>query len=198
MFLWYSAILYNPLTHACIHPPTPQLSISPQHDSTKHKERSFADFFPLHTPEFRKRLKIITMSDFITQQGSTKGFLSLPSGENGTAIRNAAIHCEIRAKSPRSCFTLNGFLESMAYNPSFRAKDGCVVFDTKAYRGQPMEETPLKSTQYFCGPQRNITYWTLEEFGSPALIHFRANEKEYRLLTHFYSILHFNEPAMDN
>jgi len=32
----------------------------------------------------------------------------------------------------------------------------------------------------------------------PTLIHFHANDKKYRLLTHFYSMLYFTSPAIDS
>lgn len=171
-------------------------NVRTQHDTTKHKTRSFADFFPLHTPEFQKRLKIITMPEFLKKEGGPHGLVPLPKGENATTIMNAAEHCEVRAKSERSCFTLNGFLESSAYNPGFRAEDGCVVFDVHAYKEQIMDEESVQSARHFCG-KREITYWT-QKFNAFPVIHFPANVMKFRMLTHFYSMLHFTDSAIDN
>ena len=136
------------------------------------------------------------MPDFLIKEGGPKGLVPLPKGKNGTTILRAAEHCEVRAKSERSCMTLNGFLQSSAYNPGFRAADGCVVFDVQAYNEQTMDATSVQSAAHFCG-KRNVTYWTrkLDEF---PVIHFSADEKQYRLLTHFYSMLHFTDPAIEN
>jgi hypothetical protein len=40
-------------------------------------------------------------------------------------------------------------------------------------------------------------YWT-EELQQHPLIHFRAGDKQWRLLTHFYAFFHFTDPAIDN
>jgi len=45
--------------------------------------------------------------------------------------------------------------------------------------------------------ERNITYWN-KELEDPVLIHFRAGEKEFRMLTHYYLMLHFTDPAIDH
>ena len=45
--------------------------------------------------------------------------------------------------------------------------------------------------------ERERVYWTTELQDHP-VIHFRAGEKEYRLLTHFYAFIHFTDPAIDN
>jgi hypothetical protein len=44
---------------------------------------------------------------------------------------------------------------------------------------------------------RNQTYWT-SELQDHTLIHIRAGEKKWRLLTHYYSFVHFTDPAIDN
>ena len=136
------------------------------------------------------------MPEFLKREGGPQGLMPLPKGENATNILNAAEHCEVRAKSARSCMTLNGFLEASAYNPGFRAADGCVVFDVNAYNEETMDVASVQSAGHFCG-KRDITYWTRKLNAFPVL-HFPANEKQYRMLTHFYSMLHFTDSVIDN
>jgi hypothetical protein len=168
---------------------------APQHDQEK-KTRSFADFFPLHTKEFAKRIKIISMPEFIEKEGGPNGRVPLPDNDNKAVIQKAADHCEQRAKSDRSCMTINGFLEESGYFPQFRAIDGCVVFDVNKFNGKEMDAAAKESVTTFCG-SRVITYWNQEQ-NEPTLVHFHADDKVYRLLTHFYSMLHFTDPAIDH
>eukprot|EP00546_Thalassionema_frauenfeldii_P018177 CAMPEP_0178906600 /NCGR_PEP_ID=MMETSP0786-20121207/6914_1 /TAXON_ID=186022 /ORGANISM="Thalassionema frauenfeldii, Strain CCMP 1798" /LENGTH=1170 /DNA_ID=CAMNT_0020578323 /DNA_START=144 /DNA_END=3656 /DNA_ORIENTATION=- len=162
------------------------------HDKGK-KTRSFADFFPLYSTGFKKRVKIITMSEFIKLRK-----LPLPqNAKNASVIEKAAKACDKRAKSAQSCFVLNEFLEaSSGFLPSFRAVDGCVVFDENKFSSLDTSPESHAAAREFCG-EREITYWT-SEYNEPLVIHMRANHKEYRLLTHFYSILFFTNPSVDN
>lgn len=137
------------------------------------------------------------MKDFIAKEGGPSGRIPLPPGVNGTIIQKAADHCDNRAKSDRSCMIINGFLESSGFNPGFRAADGCVVFDVNAYHQRTIEKTAISSAKHFCG-KRKITYWTRATMNDIPIIHFHGDDKYFRLLTHFYSILHFTDPAIDN
>ena len=53
---------------------------------------------------------------------------------------------------------------------------------------------------FFCTvwKERIRKYWTASEFKDPPVLHFRAGEKQWRLLTHFYGLMHFTDPAIDN
>ena len=41
-------------------------------------------------------------------------------------------------------------------------------------------------------------YQFTSELQEQTLLHFKAGEKAYRLLTHFYNYIHFTDPAIDN
>jgi len=138
------------------------------------------------------------MEDFIK-----RGAIPLPEDvQNATIIRKAAKHCDKRAKSENSCFTISNFLENSAgYLPEFRAVDGCIIFDEQIFSSSslpPPQQHSLFQTNIkeFCG-ERKITYWK-KDFNDPALMHIRSDHKEYRLLTHFYSMLYFTNPTVDN
>ena len=51
----------------------------------------------------------------------------------------------------RSCMTIYSFLEEMGSFPTFRAQDGCVVFDKNAYDGITVTRASQSSAEYFCG-----------------------------------------------
>jgi hypothetical protein len=136
------------------------------------------------------------MSEFIEKEGGPDGKAPLPEGGNKTVIQKAADHCDNRAKSDRSCMTINGFLKSVGSNPGFRAIDGCVVFDATIYAGERTDWDSAQSAKHFCG-ERRVKYWT-KKMNDPVILHFEGDVKYYRLLTHFYSMLHFTDPAIDN
>lgn len=72
---------------------------------TGKKHKGFADFFPLHTEEFKKRVPVITMQEFIEREGGESGRVPLPAN-NATRkaiIQKAATHCDNRKKSELPC-----------------------------------------------------------------------------------------------
>jgi len=63
----------------------------------------------LETAEFQKRLKVITMDEFIRREGTADGRLPVPEDKR-TAVENAAEHCDNRAKSGMYLFLCAIFL----------------------------------------------------------------------------------------
>ena len=55
--------------------------------------RGFADFFPLHTEKFRKRVNIISMEEFIRREGGPDGRVPIPEALREGVI-NSAEHCD--------------------------------------------------------------------------------------------------------
>ena len=60
--------------------------------------RGFADFFPLHTDEFQKRVKIITMEEFVEREGGPDGVATIPE-EMRKDVLASADHCDKRKGS---------------------------------------------------------------------------------------------------
>ena len=73
---------------------------------------------------------------------------------------------------------------------------GCVAGDMQV---SVVVCTPESNLFHFvsCMKERKRWYWTKEIQKNP-LIHFRAGDKEWRLLTHFYGFFHFTNPAVEN
>jgi hypothetical protein len=157
--------------------------------------RSFGSFFPLEHPSFAKRVKVITMTEFVEQQGKT--LLQL-SDHDMEAIRPAAEVCLHAVDSEISCEKLYPHLRAVGYQPPLEAQFvDCLVFDLDYFHGK--EEIPdevQQRVERFCGP-RKIQYYdkTLHE---PQLIHWDASGKEFRLLNHFYAFIYFTDSAIDN
>jgi hypothetical protein len=62
------------------------------------RQRGFADFFPLHSAEFQKRVPVITMEELLKREGGKDGRLPIAEA-NKDVVLNAASHCEKREKS---------------------------------------------------------------------------------------------------
>jgi hypothetical protein len=65
---------------------------------TENKHRGFADFFPLHTKEFQKRVKIISMEEFVQREGGPGGQLPIPEAMRDN-VKNSAAVCDKRKQS---------------------------------------------------------------------------------------------------
>ena len=58
----------------------------------------FADFFPLNTPEFQKRVKMISMDEFVRREGGPDGRLTIPDAMK-EKVQHSAKHCDKMKKS---------------------------------------------------------------------------------------------------
>jgi len=161
------------------------------------KERGFADFFPLGTPEFAKKVKLISTKEFIEREGGPNGRLPVPEEmrENVTA---SADTCGKMKKFKSFCDNIGHYLEKVGHSPNIGAANGCIVFDRDAYAGNGLGRTEESdsSIKSFCGHRKRLE-WT-SDLNNHTLIHFKSHEKETRLLGHFYNFLHFTDPAIDN
>lgn len=164
------------------------------HHDTADKYRGFADFFPIHTAEFQRRVKVISMKEFLEREGTTR--LPIPE-ENRTAVMGAADHCDKRAASTAACAPIWDYLAATGVNPQVDALNTCLVFDEAMYNGQEPTNSVQSHVNEVCGEKRRVMYWDKTK-NEPLLLHFHANEKKYRLLTHFYGMIKFTDPAIDN
>ena len=112
--------------------------------------RGFADFFPLHTPEFAKRVKIISMEEFVDREGGDDGRVPVPASmlENVTASVKS---CDKRKNSKSFCGHIADYLAQGGFTPETRAQDGCFVFDRDVYEGRELAPENAKSIAYNCG-----------------------------------------------
>ena len=166
---------------------------SKKKDGRQH--HGFADFFPLYDKEFQNIVPVITMEDFLKREGGSNGRVPIPESDR-EAVLGAAAYCEMRRKAPQSCMKIFDFLNEAGHVPSFRAEDCCVIFDEDVYRGKQISPVNLIATEEFCG-KKNVTFWD-DVFVDPVLIHIRAGEPRWRLLTHHYAMIFFTDPSINN
>ena len=60
--------------------------------------RGFADFFPLHTAQFQKRVKTISMEEFVRREGGPNGRVPIPESMRED-VMNSVEHCDKRESS---------------------------------------------------------------------------------------------------
>jgi len=162
---------------------------------TGHKERGFADFFPLGTPEFAKKVKTISTAEFIKLEGGPSGRVPIPEGMKEDVLNSAEV-CTKRKKNKNFCDNIKKYLNQVGHSLDVGAADGCIIFDKDLYVGNPFNDEIEKSISSFCGERKRFV-WT-SKLKDHALIHFKADEKEFRLLAHFYNMIHFTDPSVDN
>lgn len=160
------------------------------------RHRGFADFYPLQGVEFQKRVKVISMQDFLAKEGAKDGRLPIPEA-NRSLVESAAEYCNKAGNAEHSCTPLYEYLDSVGYVPQISSEGNCLVFDMDAYQGQTPPIEIREQLAIECEKKRQITYWDAE-YKDRVLIHFKAGTRETRLLTHFYAMLKFTDPAIDH
>jgi hypothetical protein len=158
-----------------------------QHHGKGDRHRGFADFFPVE----ELPIPIISFKEFLEREAGV-GF-PLPKDELvQEAVWTAAEVCDKRANAKAPCSAVDDFLEQIGHNPGVSAKETCLVFDQAAIVGKPSEEA-LALVAEKCG-KRKAVFWN-QTMATPDILYFPAHKKDYRLLTHFYNMIYFSDPA---
>ena len=162
------------------------------HHNKKDPHQGFADFFPIHVPRFQKRVRTISTQEFLSRFQE-----QLPPFPDNTTevIQRTLTHCVNHKKHPDSCYPLRDYLEIAGFNPQLNFFQ-CVVFDEDAYEHRGMNPMSQSRIDSVCGNRKQV-FWT-KDLNDPFLLHFPAHKKEYRLLAHFYNLLHFSDPKISH
>ena len=177
------------------------------------RHHGFADFIDLESEALRKKVNMITMKEFLEQEGTTdKGIIPenkmfrIPGGDEGKKIWKSSEQCYYVAKSDRPCETIYNFLISEAYVPELQAGRDCLIFDVDKQSNLDhyssseifdlMPEEEQEKVNEFC-TKRSPTFYG-GDLASAPLVHFHAGEKTHRLLNHFYTFLYFTDIKVDH
>lgn len=164
----------------------------------KERHKGFADFFPLTTPAFQKKVRTITTLEFLEREGP-EGTGRLQLGEHAESIMAAAEFCDFRAASEHSCGPLREFLNHAGTTVNVSATRSCIVFDEGVYsNNSAVDPGSLQNLKAHCGTSRELHYWQASRYEDPLVLHFPAGEREYRLLAHFYGSIYFTNPSIDH
>jgi hypothetical protein len=160
----------------------------------KENARSFGIFYELSHPEFRKKINIITMEEFLRREGTGILNLSEEQVEEAMPIAEMCLH---KTDSEIFCDHLYEHLRKAGVQPDMEAATNCYVFDVDHFQGKNVSAEVKNRVARFCGSKREAVYYD-KAHHEPRLIHWDASAKTHRLLNHFYSFLFFTDPAIDN
>jgi len=160
----------------------------------KENVRSFGDFYDLDHPDFKKKVNIITMEDFVERE--RHGILNLKD-EEYAKIKPLADICLRSTTSPIHCGPLNDHLRAVGIQPAIQAMENCTVFDLDHFQGREISPDLMNRTDRFCTEKRTAVFYDVK-LHSPRLIHWNAGSHQNRLLNHFYNFFYFSDPAIDN
>lgn len=174
-------------------PPKEPLYLLQNDAASRH--RGFADFFPLTTAEFQKRVRVISFEEFLRREKD--GALAPADEDELQSVTAAADHCDKREQSTANCKPVFEYLNRIGHTPEISALHTCLVFDENKYNDQDVQPDVQDYIRTVCGSNRDQFFWD-QDIQQHKLVHFRASDKEYRLLSHFYGMIHFTNPAIDH
>ena len=160
----------------------------------KQNARAFGNFYNLNHPDFQKKVKVITMSEFLERE--KYGLLNL-SDEDYEKLKPIADLCLHGNDSLVNCDILYEHLREVGVQPDMAGMNNCLIFDLDRFQGKPVSESAKNHTARFCGGKRTPVYYD-DEMHLPQLIHWNAGGQKHRLLNHFYGFFLFTDPKIDN
>ena len=163
----------------------------------KENARSFGNFFPLEHPDFARRVKIMTMEDFVEKE--RHGILSNFTDDEYQKFKPAADICVHAKDSPINCEVIYQPLRKVGFQPDLQGLKNCLIFDVDHFHAQEknVSRDVQQRAERFCGNLRKPAYYD-DTLHLPKLLHWNAWDHAYRLLNHFYSFLYFTDPKIDN
>jgi len=183
----------------------------------KEGARGFGDFFPLHNPELLKKIKIISMKEFIEKEAPKWDGLSKDELERLIRVSELCLHKE---KDDLDCEFLHEQLRNRGFQPDIKPPDNCYIFDEDFLKQSKLDKSSLNAEQptpqlsdelqlevdRFCGPHRKPVFYDKNLQAVP-FIHWDAGcdsvtlkdtKHCFRLLQHFYTFMYFSDPKIDN
>jgi hypothetical protein len=170
--------------------PPPQPLYLLKNDASK-RERGFGDFFPLKTPAFAKRVKIISSKEFLLREGGLGGIATIPEAQRENVTRTAT-GCVQRKKNKNFCNHMFDYYKEVGQVWDIPGTS-CLVFDEEAYAGGTVTSTKhLDHVEEFCG-NKPVVYMN-QTLNEQPLLHLG----DHRLLKHYYAFLTFTNPKHDH
>jgi hypothetical protein len=141
------------------------------------------------------------MEEFIQREGlGSDARFPLPAELKDKVVR-ASAQCDHRASSEASCDSLYHYLETVGNIPNISATS-CLIFDRRAFSGDEPDDSVKEYVATRCGTKRDVVYWSGANPSvvphDSVLLHFNAAKHDLRLLAHFYAMVYFTDPAIDN
>eukprot|EP00986_Skeletonema_menzelii_P015195 scaffold11248_cov145-Skeletonema_menzelii.AAC.3 len=162
-----------------------------------HNRNNFDHFFPLFNQRFQKKVRVITMKQFLEVQFANGGYFETEDNQKKEDLLSLVDSCEKNACDEETIFK---FVRHKSYVSKLKDNENCLIFDRAAFTSGPSAIT-LPKTQgnikKFCGPERQPVYYD-SEMADPDILHFQTSSSRLRLLNHFYTTIYFTDPAENN
>lgn len=144
---------------------------------------------------YKKRVKFITMEEFVQREGGPDGQFPLPT-ENLSDIVAASKVC-VNGGHNANCKVIEEYLTHHATVPNITATHHeCLVFDKGMYeKGVP--DDPESAKEFCASGNRKMVYVT-PQMQEPQLLYIQGNKPPTRMLAHYYGYLHFTDVSIGN
>ena len=168
----------------------------PQKMYLLHNINAFDNFFPLFSESLQKRVKIITMKQFLEEMFSEGGYFASEDNKKKEELLGIVTSCENKVCSMKPVFQ---YIRDKSYVSELKDMKNCLVFDKAAFAKGSSAITSSKTrdgVERFCGDRDPIYYDS--EMAAPDIFHFHSSSSDFRLLNHFYTFIHFTDPVENN
>jgi hypothetical protein len=163
-------------------------------NDASNRRRGLAGFFDMGGDSFKKRVKFVTMEEFLRKEATPRGQFPLPPNEYDELLKLAMEGCD---KREVSCGKIHDYLVKVGVTPNITATHHqCLVIDDGMYQtGVP--DNP-DSAKVFCSSGNREMVYLTKELNQPQLLYIQAAKPPTRMLAHFYGYIHFTDPSYDN
>ena len=151
-------------------------------------------FYSFDTDEFKKRVPVISMAEFVEREAKESGIVKIDS-KDYKRLHDLSLSCVNMRRSDVYCGEVFDRIANTSDTKIARigtsdAEDTCLIFDEESFNSVPRLSP---DTKQFCGARKQVFY--SQDLANPDIIHFGM---EYRLLSHFYNFVYFTNPVIDN
>ena len=171
------AILAHAMGRTLVLPPAQRMYLLPSKDSKKgSRDLEFGDFFPLDHGD----LDVITMDKFLELEANRSAGGQLVPPTNFSFFKR---NFDVRKASGNALWD---YLWTQGVKPKWKTMATCVIFG-------PIDAPDVRN---FCDGRQPVGYSA--NLQDPWLLHIPARPRlGYRMLTHFYTWIHFSNPDED-
>ena len=174
------------------------LVLPPSHNMYRlDNKNNFDHFFPLFSEEFQKRVKAITMKQFLEEQFAKGGYFESEGSKKKANLLHIVDSCETD-NSPCNPTPVLEYIRNKSYVSTLNDMKNCLIFDTTASGGSTITSRSVQDgIKRFCGDREALYYDSM--MAAPEIFHFHSSAiEEFRLLNHFYAVMHFTNPVENN
>jgi len=167
------------------------------------KHRGLNGFFDMEGDYFKKRVRYLTMEQFIKIEGHPGGQFPVPVEKTEHLIHAARVCNPNRhglgwkSENEPSCDEIHDYLARYATQPNITATHHqCLVFDKGMFdKGVP--DDPESAAKFCSSGKRKLVYVT-KQMQEPSLLYIQGGKPPTRMLAHYYGYLHFTDISIGN